>query len=224
MFGREVKVTLYEQFARVGKVTGHPKRLELLDLLCQSERSVEELAEATELKISTASAQLQVLRQARLVSIRRDGRHVYYRVADDSVCRLVQAVQEVARSHLSEVNEAVRAHFEANDPLEPIGTVELKARIGSDEVVVVDVRPREEFEAGHIAGAVSIPLDELSDRLDELSPDVEVVAYCRGPYCVLAPEAVTLLHDAGMQRVRRLDVGFPEWRLADLPVETDRSH
>ena len=223
MSSREIKDQLYEQFARVGKVTGHPKRLELLDLLCQGERTVEELSRAVDLKLTTASAQLKVLREARLVAVRREGKHVYYCIADDSVCRLLQAVQEVARSQLSEVSETVRTHFEARDTIEPIDPAELKRRIAAgDDVVVVDVRPREEFEAGHIAGAVSIPLEELSDRLDELPDDVEVVAYCRGPYCVLAPEAVAQLREAGRQ-VRRLEVGYPEWRLAGLPVATPRA-
>ncbi len=223
MSSREIKDQLYEQFARVGKVTGHPKRLELLDLLCQGERTVEELARAVDLKLTTASAQLRVLRDARLVAVRREGKHVHYCVADDSVCRLLQVVQEVARSQLSEVSEAVRIHFEAGDPIEPIAAAELKRRIAAgDDVVVVDVRPRQEFEAGHIAGAVSIPLEELSERLDELPDDVEVVAYCRGPYCVLAPEAVAQLREAGRQ-VRRLEVGYPEWRLAGLPVGTSRA-
>ena len=219
MSGREVKDGLYEQFARVGKVTGHPKRLELLDLLCQGERTVEELAEAANLKVTTASAQLQVLRQARMVTIRREGRHIFYCVADDSVCRLLQAVQDAARSQLSEVSETVRRHFEARDPIEPIDAGELQRRIETDDVAVVDVRPREEYEAGHIAGAVSIPLDELAHRLDELPEDVEVVAYCRGPYCVLAPDAVGQLHRAGRD-ARRLETGYPQWRLSGLPVET----
>jgi rhodanese-related sulfurtransferase/DNA-binding MarR family transcriptional regulator len=220
MRARAVKDALYEQFARIGKVTGHPKRLELLDLICQGERSVEELAAAADLKLTTASAQLKVLREARLVTTRRDGKHVRYRVADDSVCRLLQVVQEVARSQLAEVAQTVRTHFEVRDPLEPIGSRELQRRIqAGDDVVVVDVRPREEYDAGHIPGAVSIPLEELADRLAELPEDVEVVAYCRGPYCLLAPEAVALLHAAGRDRVRRLEVGFPEWRLDGLPTQ-----
>lgn len=219
---REVKDALYEQFARVGKLTGHPKRLELLDLLCQGERTVEELARAADLKLTTASAQLQALRQAKLVAVRREGRHVHYRVADDSVCRLLQSVQEVARSQLSEVSETFRDHFAARDPVEPISGDELRRRIASDDVLVVDVRPRGEYEAGHIVGALSIPLDELDDRLDELPADVEIVAYCRGPFCVLAPEAVEHLHRAGHQ-VRRLEIGFPEWRLAGGPTATPKT-
>ncbi len=222
MVHREVKDQLYEQFARVGKLTGHPKRLELLDLLCQGERSVEELARAADLKLTTASAQLQALRRARLVAVRQEGRYVHYRIADDSVCRLLHAVQEVARSQLSEVAETVRNHFEARDALEPISGDELRRRLASGDVQVIDVRPRGEYEAGHIAGALSIPLEELEDRLAELPVGVEIVAYCRGPYCVLAPDAVDHLHRAG-HRARRLEVGFPEWRLGGGPVEVRRS-
>lgn len=217
MTGREVKDALYEQFARVGKLTGHPKRLELLDLLCQGERTVEELAQAADLKLTTASAQLQSLRRAKLVAVRHQGRYVHYRIADDSVCRLLQAVQEVARSQLSEVAETVRVHFEARDPVEPISGDELRRRLAAGDVQVIDVRPREEYDAGHVAGALSIPLDELGDRLAELPAEVEIVAYCRGPYCVLAPEAVDHLHRAG-RHARRLEVGFPEWRLAGGPI------
>lgn len=219
MDGRAIRDALYEQFARVGKVTGHPKRLEILDLLCQGERTVEDLARATKMKTTTASAQLQVLRQANLVAVRRDGKYLHYRVADDSVCRLLQTVQEVARAQLSEVHETVRSHFEARDQVEPISSGELRRRLeAGEDVLLVDVRPRHEYEAGHIAGAVSIPLGDLAHRLDELPDDLEIVAYCRGPYCVLAPEAVEQLHRAG-RTARRLDVGFPEWRLAGLPAE-----
>lgn len=218
MPGRDVKDTLYEQFARVGKVTGHPTRLELLDLLCQGERAVEELARLTGLKITTVSGQLQRLREARLVSTRRSGKHVYYRIADESVCRLLHAVQEVARAQLIEVGETIRTHFGAGDAAEPVGIHELQRRIqAGDNVVVVDVRPTSEYRAGHIAGAVSVPLDELCDRLNEFPEDIEIVAYCRGPYCVLAPEAIEHLHQAG-RRARRLEAGFPEWRLAGLPT------
>jgi rhodanese-related sulfurtransferase/DNA-binding transcriptional ArsR family regulator len=220
MWESAARDTLYEQFARIGKVTGHPKRLELLDLLCQREHRVEELAQATGLKLTTASAQMQVLRQARLVSTRRDGKHIYYRVADDSVCDLLQAVQHVARAQLSEVGEVLRDSFETHDPAEPVGVHELQRRIGAGEdIVVIDVRPRGEYEAGHIAGAVSIPLDELAQRLAELPADAAVVAYCRGPLCILAAEAVGVLRTAGRPDARRLEVGFPQWRRAGLPSE-----
>lgn len=219
MTPREARTGLYEQFARVAKAVAHPKRIELLDLLCQGERSVEDLAVATELGITSASAQLQVLRRARLVSTRRAGKHVFYAVADDAVADLVTALREVAHARLAEVAETVREYFEARDSMEPIGSAELAARIASGDVVVVDVRPYLEYAAGHIPGAVSIPLDELAGRLGEIPKRAEVVAYCRGPYCVLAPSAVELLREHGRKRVRRLDVGLPEWRRAGHPVE-----
>jgi rhodanese-related sulfurtransferase len=216
---REVKDALYEQFARVGKVTAHPKRLELLDLLLQGERGVEDLAAAAHLSMTSASAQLQVLRQARLVATRRDGKRVLYRIADDTVYQLVQALTAVAQSRLSEVGETVRDYFSARDQLEPVDAQELRRRTGAGEVVVLDVRPAAEYAAGHIPGAVSIPLDQLATRLAELPADVEIVAYCRGPYCVLAAEAVQVLHQAH-RRARRLATGFPQWRHAGLPVAT----
>jgi rhodanese-related sulfurtransferase/DNA-binding transcriptional ArsR family regulator len=216
---RQAKDSLFEQFARIGKVTAHPKRLELLDLLCQGERSVEDLAAAARLKVTTASAQLQVLRQARVVTGRREGKRVFYRITDDSDCQLLLAVQQVARMQLSEVTETVRTYFETRDSLEPISSQQLQQRLDSgDDIVVIDVRTRVEYDAGHIPGAVSVPLDELTGRLDELPPEAEIVAYCRGPYCVLAPQADEQLRDAGRHNVRRLDAGLPQWRLAGLPT------
>lgn len=218
---RTIKDSLYEQFARIGRVVAHPKRIEMLDLLCQSERSVEEVARMTTQGMGSASAQLQVLKQARLVETRREGRHIYYRVASDSVCALVQALQETAREQLSEVAEAVRANFDSDDDLEPISMDALRARIDSDMIVVVDVRPVEEYEAGHISGAISVPFDELDERLRgaEIPSNREIVAYCRGPYCVLAPQAAEVMRTSGFTRVRRLDTGFPQWRMAGLPIE-----
>ena len=217
MNGREAKDALYEQFARVGKAVTSPRRIELLELLAQGERSVEPLARAVGLGVTTASAHLQVLRGARLVATRRDGTRILYRLADEDVVALIDLVRRIARTRLAEVDEVVGTYFSARDTLAPIGCDELLARTERAEVVVLDVRPREEFEAGHIPGAISIPLDELRDRLDELPRDVEVVAYCRGPYCVLAPQAVAFLGERGI-RARRLDEGLPEWRLAGLPV------
>ena len=216
---REAKDALYEQFARVGKVTAHPRRLELLDLLVQGERSVEDLAAAAGLSMTSASAQLQVLRHARLVTTRRDGKRVLYRVADDTVYQLVQALTAVARARLAEVSEIVRDYFGARDRLEPVDADELRRRADAGEVVVIDVRPAAEYASGHIPGAVSIPLDQLAARLSDLPADVEIVAYCRGPYCVLAAEAIHRLHRAG-RRARRLGTGFPQWRHAGLPVAT----
>lgn len=217
MNGREAKDALYEQFARIGKAVTSPRRIELLELLAQGERSVESLARAAGLGVTTASAHLQVLRGARLVETRREGTRILYRLADSDVVELIDLVRRIARARLAEVDEVVEAYFSARDTLAPVGRDELLARTERAEVVVLDVRPREEFEAGHIPGAISIPLDELREGLGELPGDVEVVAYCRGPYCVLAPQAVELLAERGI-RARRLDEGLPEWRLAGLPV------
>ena len=213
-----VKEALYEQFARIGKVLGNPGRLELLHLLGQGERGVESLAAACGLGLTTASAHLQILRQARLVETRKEGVRVYYRIADDAVYRLLIALQDVARTRLAEVQQIARDYFDAREELQPITHEELLERVRRGEVVVLDVRPADEFLAGHIAGAVSIPAGELSTRLDELPTGAEIVAYCRGPYCVLALEALEVLQGAG-RRSRRLVDGFPEWRLAGLPVE-----
>ncbi len=217
MDGREAKDALYEQFARVGKAVTSPRRIELLELLAQGERSVEALARAGGLGITTTSAHLQVLRGARLVATRRVGTRVLYRLADEGVLEFVAGVRKLARARLAEVEEVVGAYFTARDTLAPVGRDELLAEATRAEVLVLDVRPREEYEAGHIPGAVSIPLEELRDRLDELPRGTEVVAYCRGPYCVLAPQAVELLTARGI-RARRLSEGLPEWRLAGLPV------
>ncbi len=215
--GREAKDALYGQFARIGKAVTSPRRIELLELLAQGERSVESLARVAGLGITTASAHLQVLRGARLVATRRDGTRILYRLADDDVVALIDHVRSLARARLAEVDEVVDAYFSARDTLAPVGRDELLARTERAEVLALDVRPREEFEAGHIPGAISIPLDELRERLGELPRDMEVVAYCRGPYCVLAPQAVEILAERGI-RARRLDEGLPEWRLAGLPV------
>jgi DNA-binding transcriptional ArsR family regulator/rhodanese-related sulfurtransferase len=213
----DVGAFLYEQFARIGKVLGNARRIELLHMLGQGERSVEALAAACGLGLTTASAHLQVLRQARLVETRREGVKVFYRLADDTVYRLLLALQDAGRARLAEVQQIARDYFDARDRLQPIGRVELRDRVLRGEVVVIDVRPAEEFRAGHIAGAISMPADEVSMRLDEL-PLGEIVAYCRGPYCVLATRAVETLRNRG-RHARRLEDGFPEWRLAGLPIE-----
>jgi len=209
---------LYEQFARIGKVLGNAKRIELLHMLGQGERSVESLAAACGLGLTTASAHLQVLRQARLVETRREGVKVFYRLADDTVYRLLLALQDAGRARLVEVQQIARDYFDARHRLQPVGRDELRDRVHRGDVVVLDVRPPEEFRAGHIAGAISIPADELSARLNEL-PLGDIVAYCRGPYCVLATQAVDMLRKRG-RHARRLEDGFPEWRLAGLAVES----
>jgi len=217
--GRQVKDGLYEQFARIGKAVAHPKRIELLDLLCQGERSVEVLAKAAALTVTNASAHLKVLREARLVETRPAGTKVYYRLAGESVCGLFFSMRDLAAERYAEVEMIVRDYFQARDELEPITREELMARADDGGVVVLDVRPREEYDAGHIPGAISVPLGELEGRLEALPRSAEIVAYCRGPYCVLAPQALTLLRRKGY-RARRLQDGLPEWRRAGLPVET----
>jgi rhodanese-related sulfurtransferase len=216
--GREVKDALYEQFARLGKAVASPKRIELLDLLCQAERTVEGLAKATRMGVTNTSAHLQVLRQARMVETRREGVKVFYRLADEEVCRFFFALRDLGRARLAEVDQVVRDYFEAREDLEPVSRDGLIRRLERGEAAVLDVRPVEEFAAGHIPGASSIPLEELEHRLGELPGDVEIVAYCRGPYCVLAPEALRILRTNGF-RARRLEDGFPEWRLAGMPVQ-----
>lgn len=214
------RADLYEQLARIGKVVVHPKRIELLDLLCQAERSVEALAAATGLKLTTASAHLQVMRQARLVETRREGTRVFYRAAGEEVCRFVGALNDLARARLAEVDQILRSLGTDAAGTERVSRDELLARVQAGEVVVLDVRPAEEYSAGHIPGARSLPLEHLEARLDELDPDLdlEVVAYCRGPLCLLAPEAAALLRGRG-RRARCLEDGLPEWRQAGLPVE-----
>ncbi|MHB1523201.1 MAG: ArsR/SmtB family transcription factor [Candidatus Dormibacteria bacterium] len=208
---------LYEQLARIGQVVVHPKRIELLDLLCQAERSVEALASATGLKLSTASAHLQVMRRARLVETRREGTRVYYRAAGEEVCRFITALGDLGRARLAEVDQILRAIGAGAEGTERVTRAELLERARDGSVVVLDVRPVEEYAASHIPGALSLPLEQLEARLDQLDPDLEVVAYCRGPLCLLAPEAVAMLRARGL-RARCLEDGLPEWRQAGLPV------
>ena len=217
MGDRTAKRALFEQFARVAKAIAHSARLELLELLAQGERSVEELAALTETGLSTVSAQLQELRRARLVETRRDGTRVFYRLAGDDVAALVGALRDVAATHLGDVEPAARRYLGDDTDVEAIDRTELLRRAKSGEVVVVDVRPSAEYEAGHVPSALSIPLDELHVRLADLPSDIEIVAYCRGPYCFLAHEAVRRLHLSGRRALRLVD-GLPEWRLAGLAV------
>jgi rhodanese-related sulfurtransferase len=213
------KAALYEQFARVGKALGSPRRLELLDLLAQGERSVEDLAAQAGLGLTSCSAHLQVLHHARLVVTRKHGTRVFYSLASDDVARMQALVHEVAAALLAEVGPARDAYL--GDPVEEISREELLRRAGSGEVTVLDVRPEAEFAAGHIPGAISIPVEQLRRRLAELPEDTEVVAYCRGPYCVFAHDAVRLLKASG-RHARRLAGGMPEWRLRGLPVAASR--
>jgi rhodanese-related sulfurtransferase len=211
------KAELFDSLARVGKALGSGKRLELLDLLAQGERSVDALARAAGLGVTTCSAHLQTLRQAGLVATRRDGTKIHYRLAGPDVAALYARMRDVAAAHSAQVAAARDAYLGPGDA-EQVTRDELLRRIKAGEVVVLDVRPAEEYAAGHIPGALSIPLDQLADRLAEL-PEAEIVAYCRGAYCVLAHDAVRLLTARG-HTAARLTEGMLEWRLADLPVTT----
>jgi rhodanese-related sulfurtransferase/DNA-binding transcriptional ArsR family regulator len=215
--GREAKDRLYEQFARVAKAVASPKRIELLDVLAQGERTVEVLADATGLGVTNTSAHLQVLRRAGLVETRKEATKVHYRLASDEVAVFVGGLRDLARSRLTDVNQIVQDYFVARDALEPVSRAELVERTGRGDVVILDVRPHAEFLAGHIPGALSVPLDQLDGALARLPRRAQVVAYCRGPYCVLAPQAVERLRAKGF-KARRLADGMPEWRLAGLPV------
>ncbi len=216
------KQDLFSQFARVGKALGNGNRLELLEFLAQGERSVESLAKASGLSVANTSQHLQQLRQTGLVSARKEGQHVYYRVSGDDVLSLLECLRRVAETHVAEVERLVNTYLTVKDHLEPLPAPELLRRARDGLVTVIDVRPPEEFGAGHVPGAVNIPLSQLEQHLANLPKNTEVVAYCRGPYCVLAYEAVARLRREGY-RARRLQDGFPEWRQAGLPVES-RSH
>ena len=213
------KVLIYVQFARLGKALASPARLEVLDLLSQGEKTVELLAAEARLGIKNASAHLRVLREARLVESRKDPPYVVYRLADEAVVRLVRELQALARERLAEVEQITRLYFDAPAEMEAIDSAELQLRLRSGEVTVLDVRPSDEYRAGHIPGAVSIPVAELERRLAEIPPHRPVVAYCRGRFCVLALEAVETLRKHGYSAVR-MDSGVPDWRLAGHPVAT----
>lgn len=218
MQGREFKDSVYEQLARVASAFGSPKRIELIDILAQGERHVEGLAQEAGLGIANTSRHLQVLKGAGLVHSRKDGLQVYYRLAGAEVEAGFHALRHVAESTIAELERVARIYFDGADGMAPIGRDELLRRARNDEVIVLDVRPAIEYESGHIAGAVSIPLEELELQLARIPEDREVVAYCRGPYCVLAAEAVRLLRRNGRKAVR-LAEGYPEWRESGLPVE-----
>ncbi|HEX6049303.1 MAG TPA: metalloregulator ArsR/SmtB family transcription factor [Gemmatimonadaceae bacterium] len=214
---REFKDGVYAQFARIGQALASPKRIELLDLLAQGEKTVELLAEQSATPIKNTSAHLRALRQARLVDTRREGTYVYYRVADERVVDFVRSFQALGRRRLAEVAEITRLYIDGRDTLAPVTLAELEKLMRDGQVTVIDVRPRAEFDAGHIPGALSLPVPELARLARSLPRRKEVVAYCRGPYCVYSLEAVTLLRKEGF-RARRTDEGLPEWRSRGLPV------
>lgn len=212
------KQQLYAQLARIGKAVSHGNRLELLEYLAQGERTVEALAELTGLSVANTSQHLRLLRQSGLVDTRKAGLYVFYRLADDEVVRLMASLRALGEAHLADVERLVRSYLTVKDELEPLSRVELLERARENLVTVLDVRPPEEFAAGHLPGAVNVPLQELEARLWKLPRNQEIVAYCRGPHCVLAFDAVARLREKGF-RARRLEGGFPEWREAGLPVE-----
>lgn len=214
---REFKDTLYAQFARIGHALASPKRIELLDLLAQGEKTVEALAGQVATPVRNTSAHLRVLRQARLVETRRDGTYVWYRLADDDVSRLLRSLEDVGHGRLTEVDHVVRSWLDGRDTLEPVTMKELRKLVRDGDVTIVDVRPADEYAAGHIPGALSVPVPELKRRLREIPKGREVIAYCRGRYCVYSLEAVTMLRGLGY-RARRAHPGLPDWKAAGLPV------
>jgi len=212
------KHDLFAQFARVGRALGSGNRLELLEFLAQGERSVDELAKVANLTMANTSQHLQHLRQAGLVSTRKEGLRVYYSISGDDVVELLDVLRLVAERHVAEVDRLVNTYLTVKDSLEPIPRDELIERVRDDLVTVLDVRPPEEYASGHVPGAINIPLSELEQRLDELGENKEVVAYCRGPHCILAFDAVAQLREKGL-KARRLEDGYPEWKTAGLPTE-----
>ena len=224
MSSRTAAGTVRVAFADVAKALGHEHRVELIEQLAQGPRSVEALAERVGLSFANASQHLQQLRRAGLVSTQRDGKRVVYRLADEAetdIVSLVRALRHVAEHAVGSMERIVATYFRARDELEPVAAQELLARLRQGNVVIIDVRPEDEYSLGHLPGAVNIPLRQLEQRLSELPRKQEIIAYCRGPYCVLSFEAVAELRALGF-KVRRLEEGFPEWKAAGLPIEAAR--
>ncbi len=222
MSTRSPKLALYETFASVAKALGHAHRLQLLEQIGQGEQSVEALSAATGLSVANASQHLMQLRRAGLVDSRRDGKRVLYRLSDNAVIALLSSLHAIAERNLAETQKVIAGYFMERDALEPVSREELVRRMRRKSVTLLDVRPEDEFAMGHIPGAISIPLKALERRLKDLPRDREIVAYCRGPYCVFSFEAVALLRKRGFE-VRRLADGIPEWRAAGMPVERSNS-
>lgn len=218
MSNENPKRALFAGFAEVAKALGHGHRLEILELLAQGERSVEAVAERVGLSIANASQHLRLMRRTGLLASRRDGKRIFYRLGDPSVLELTAALRRVAERNFSEVREVIGGYFHERDALEPVSRKELLGRLKDGLVTLIDVRPEDEYAAGHLPKAINLPLRELTRRLREIPKNREVVAYCRGPYCVLAYEAVALLRSRGF-KVRRLQDGYPEWKAAGLAVD-----
>ncbi len=218
MRGREYKDTVFQLFAMIAQGFCSPKRLEIIDVLIQGERDVETLSKEVNMKIANTSKHLQILKNVRIVESRKDGVKVLYRIADDSVFTCYKHLQALTENRLYELKEIVRMYYQDRDKLETITRKSLLSRIKNGDVLVLDVRPFEEYKSGHITEALSFPLSELRSRIAEIPKNMDVVAYCRGPYCILAADAVTFLRKAGVKAIRMKD-GFPEWKDAGLPVE-----
>ena len=215
---KDYKKSIFEQFARTGKAFSNAHRIELLEILAQGERTVEQLSLTAGLTVANTSQHLQLLRNAGLVTARKVGQYVHYNLSDDLVIDLLVALRKLSERHLAEVERLVNTYLTVKDDLEPMQVKELLDLAEEGVVTVLDVRPEAEYQAGHIEGALSIPMEQLEERIDELKPGQEVVAYCRGPYCMLAFDAVAKLREKGFT-AHRLDEGFPEWRKAGMPVE-----
>ena len=218
MSSASFKHDLFNQFARIGKALSNGNRLELLEFLAQSERSVDELAGISGLSVANTSQHLQLLRQSGLVTSRKDGLKVFYKISNGDVIELMDKLRKVAERELADVNLMLNTYLTVKDKLEPIAREELLKRVTEGLVSVIDVRPAEEYKVGHLPGAVNIPLPDLQKHLDDFDTEMEIVAYCRGPHCVLAFDAVAELRKHGLN-ARRLEDGFPEWKQAGMPVE-----
>ncbi|WP_372683883.1 ArsR/SmtB family transcription factor [Desulfosarcina sp.] len=216
--GRQFKDAIYEQFSRIGKAVSSPKRLELLDLLCQGEKTVETLSRETGLTVANTSQHLQTLKAARLIKAEKEGLYVKYRLADEMVCEFFRSMRLLAEHRLAEVDMIKRRFLEGREGMEPVNRKDLLKRVIEGGVTVLDVRPVEEYRAGHIPGALSVPLDRLKEILAKLPADREIVAYCRGPFCVLAVQAVEVLRQQGFNAIR-LEEGVQDWRAMGLTVE-----
>lgn len=216
---RTFKNKIYQELARIVKALSNPNRLEILELLAQGYFSVEDIANQTDLSVANASQHLQVLKRVQLVDTKRDGNYVYYTLAGQSVYKAWKALRDLGIERIAEIERITRTFRESRKSLETLTSRELVQRMKRGGITIIDVRPEQEFNEGHIAGALNIPVEQLSERLNELPADHEIVAYCRGPFCVFADEAVEFLQERGFS-ARRLEDGFPEWKLDDLPAES----
>lgn len=217
---RKFKNSIYSELAIVTKALGNAHRIEIIDLLAQGPFAVERIAEETNMSVANTSQHLQILKGARLVEVKRKGNHIYYQLAGEMVFHTWRALRELGINQNSEAENIIRSFYNSHDRLEPVGPEELFARLENEDVIVIDVRSIEEYERGHIIGAISAPIDDLPKLMNELSKDTEIIAYCRGPLCVYAGEAVAMLNDQGFV-ARRLKEGFPDWAAMGFPVKTN---